>query len=548
MRYEPRVRNLWLGLTLPLLACGTQAVDPAIVEDDGGVRIRRDVFTVPVPAPPPNPDGTATPPELNQVTVVRYRLDTAGKAPRPARAIILLEPGFLGGAGSFDALARAMVRRSDASGALEAWALDRRSNQLEDHAGLEDALDSGVADRVNDYYFDGGTVAGHAFTGFKQQSDVAFMSEWGLAATEADLRAVVRLVPEAERPRRVVLAGHSLGGQVAAQYAAWDFDGTPGYQELAGLVMIDAVTGTEGQPPVISREQYEDGGFVDPEGFGSVAGLADVRTTDRYFEVPFLSTTLYVVADSTALRARLHPDAQERDPVRGEALKTLLLVDRLPQLTNRAAFGLPFDVHSAPLPIAGVNAGEVVGPTEEYDSPFGTGKLVRPSDPSLLYTWKEYDQVDPKEFTSLTDFAWAWTRPGADFGEWYFPNRLNLDGFAAASLTLQPGDWPYDVYGLKASKGREIDVPVLAMAAGVLQHASAYDALKAILPPVGSGRPQAGVTRDTRDGFEGVEYPMLSHLDGLSGADDPGSPVRDWYDHLAAFAKRVTPPGGVVVP
>jgi len=208
---------------------------------------------------------------------------------------------------------------------------------------------------------------------------------------------------------------------------------------------------------------------------------------------------------------------------RGTALQQLFLLDRLPAMTNRAAFGLAFDVHSSPMGIAGVNAGEAVGPLEEVDSPFGTGKIARPSDPSFKYTWQEYDQVTPRESTSLTDLSWAWTRTGADFGEWYFPTRLNLDGFAAASLVLGPGDWAYDAYGLKATHGREIDVPVLAMAAGEVVHASAYDALKNLLPPVGAGRPQAGAARSGTDGFEGV-------------------------DHLAAFSKRVTPAGGVVVP
>ena len=72
--------------------------------------------------------------------VVRYRVDTGKDAPKPARAILLLMPGFLGGAGSFDSLARAIVRRSTAEAPLEAWALDRRSNLLEDRTGLDAAL------------------------------------------------------------------------------------------------------------------------------------------------------------------------------------------------------------------------------------------------------------------------------------------------------------------------------------------------------------------------------------------------------------------------
>ena len=77
--------------------------------------------------------------------------------------------------------------------------------------------------------------------------------------------------------------GHSLGGQIAAQYAAWDFDGGAGYQDLAGLVLIDAVTGGEGQPSAITQAQYETDGFMDPDGFGTVQPLNEVRASTRFF-------------------------------------------------------------------------------------------------------------------------------------------------------------------------------------------------------------------------------------------------------------------------
>src|SRR5438876_1143455 len=74
------VRSLVL-LPVLLAACTVAPPpDPNVIEGDGGSAIRRDVFQVPVAAPSANPDGTQTPPELNQVTVVRYRLDT-GKQP-----------------------------------------------------------------------------------------------------------------------------------------------------------------------------------------------------------------------------------------------------------------------------------------------------------------------------------------------------------------------------------------------------------------------------------------------------------------------------------
>ncbi|MBX7190552.1 MAG: hypothetical protein K1X94_00755, partial [Sandaracinaceae bacterium] len=80
---------------------------------------------------PPNPEGTIDTPEAyDRARFVRYRASTATEP----RAIVLAMPGIFGGAGSFAPLARAIVRRSRASGsatgAIEVWAIDRRSNFL----------------------------------------------------------------------------------------------------------------------------------------------------------------------------------------------------------------------------------------------------------------------------------------------------------------------------------------------------------------------------------------------------------------------------------
>jgi hypothetical protein len=47
-------------------------------------------------------------------------------------------PGFLGGATTYDPLARDLVRRFN--GNLEIWAVDRRPNQLEDRLGAAHAI------------------------------------------------------------------------------------------------------------------------------------------------------------------------------------------------------------------------------------------------------------------------------------------------------------------------------------------------------------------------------------------------------------------------
>jgi pimeloyl-ACP methyl ester carboxylesterase len=530
------------------VACAPVPVDPNVIETDGGVAIRRDVLRVPAPKPPPNPiTQDATPDDFDAVTVVRYRVDTAGQPPRPARAIVLLMPGFLGGAGSFDSLARAIVRRSTPSEPLEAWAIDRRSNLMEDRRGIEAALTAKDAELLTGYYFDGKAIDGQTFSGFRTQESLAFESEWGLASTMNDLRAVVSLVPEADRRARVILAGHSLGAGLAGMYAAWDFEGTPGFSQLAGLVLIDGVTGSEGSALTVTREEYETTGLMGGT-FGGRPSLKQVRESVRYFAFPLLEAKLFPIGVGTAMRAMWRPDAIDLDRPRREALETLFLTNTLPRMTNRAAFGLAFDAATCPVSIAAVNAGATDGPLVDTPSPFGGGTIQKPANSNQTFRWNEFDQVEPAELTSLSEFALAWARPGVDFGEWYFPARLSLDTSLAASLTLKPDDWPVTAYGVRALHGRAMDLPVLVEAAGILSgQTSRYDALKALLPHVGDGRPQSGASRSEARGFVALSHPTFTHIDPLAGADVPGGAMAQWFDALAAFAKEHTPEGGVVV-
>ncbi|MBL8955316.1 MAG: hypothetical protein JNK82_31370, partial [Myxococcaceae bacterium] len=454
-----------IAVAVVLSACGKAAVvDPAIVETTNGVSIRRDLIRVAAPKPEANPmTGTATPDALDAVVVLRYRVDTAGGPPQPARAVVVLMPGFLGGAGGFDALARAVVRRSTPDAPLEAWAIDRRANLLEDHAGIDAAADAGNPDVLTSYYFEPGST----FGGFRSQDDLAYASEWGMASTMADLRAVIAQVPAAERKARVILAGHSLGGTLVAQYAAWDFEGSAGHDELAGLVMIDSVTGREGEPIAVTRDEYETTGVMSPS-MGAPVSLASVRGSARYVALPLLEASLYPLGAGAALRAMLRPDLLERDVPRAEALKLLFGLSTLPRFTNRAAFGLVFDAASCPVSIAAVNGGAAEGGELTLGpAVFGGGMLLKPTQVDATYRWREYDQVSPAEATSLDDLALAWARPGSDFGEWYFPARLSLDARLGESLTLSATDWPVQ-YGVRSFHGRALSLPVLVEAAGIL--------------------------------------------------------------------------------
>ncbi len=519
------------------------------VVDEGAVKIRREVFLVPGAKPAKNPIAAAhaaTPAEFDFVRVVRYRVDA--DPPKPARAIAVLMPGFLGGAGSYDPMARAIVRRSKGDDAFEAWAVDRRSNLMEDHHGLEVAQVKKDPEIALGYYFDDAEAEGKKFAGFLQPDEVAFESEWGLETTVGDLASVIHVVGAADRKARVVLVGHSLGASIVEEYAAWDFAGTPGFTELAGLVLIDGMTRNEGAAaPPVTKDEYVNGKSA---GLFSSPGLDAIRATTPYVALPFLGLDIYPIAAITSMRSRLAPEKIAKDPYRDKAFQTLLSLGSVPKMTNRGAMGLAFDSESNGISFAAVSCGTSKGgPTEKYTSLLG-GQLSQPSDPDATYDWVEYDQVSPKEHTSTDDIARSWYEgPGLDFAEWYFPARLAGDTPAAGSLVLKKGDWPLDEQGLRAMHGAEMDLPILGAVAGLVGDVKALDPLRALVKdvPIGAGRPLAGTPRTAEDAFRVVDITALTHIDPLSGADAGGGLVPRWYDTLTMWMKVNTPAGGVVV-
>ena len=519
----------------------------AVVEE-GAVKIRREVFLVKGATPPPNPDfDEATPAENNFVRVVRYRVDA--DPPLPARSVMVLMPGFLGGAGSYDALARAVVRRSAGGDAFEAWAIDRRSNLLEDHHGLDVAEVKKDPEAARAFYFDGAEVEGRTFAGFLGGADMLYASEWGIPTTIGDLRAVIDLVPAAERRGRVVLVGHSFGATIAEEFAAWDFGGKAGYEDLAGLVLIDGVSGNEGKATgPITQAEYENGG---PGPFGMSPGVKGIRKGTTYFALPLLGVKVLSVASIASMRAVWSPDEIVEDADRDQAFGVLLSLKDVPRMTNRGAAGLAFDDASNGISIAAVACGKSKGgPMEEYDALLG-GKLQHPSDPSATYDWVEFDEVSPAEHTSLDDFARSWfSGPGLDFAEWYYPYRLAQDGPIASTLVLGPGDFAYDLYGMRAVHGAKMDLPILAAAAGLVPNPASWDNLKALVAdvPIGPGRPLAGTPRTSEDAFHVFDVSELTHIDPLAGADTGSGKVSAWYDALVAWAAKHSPAGGVSVP
>ncbi|MFT3716911.1 MAG: hypothetical protein QM774_13500 [Gordonia sp. (in: high G+C Gram-positive bacteria)] len=190
------------------------------------------------------------------VSYLRFRSADGSSDPRAADRIMIAQPGILEGAGAFESVARNTVVKAAAEGRhVEFWALDRRSNCLEDHTGLR----AGVADKsfatAAGYYLHGKPVNGKRFAGFpdlvSSAGQLAWLKHVDLEQTLNDEYAIMRAeVPDQKaRKQKFLCGGHSLGGFITGYFAEWDFDGNrrtrndAGYNQCAGYFALDtAVT------------------------------------------------------------------------------------------------------------------------------------------------------------------------------------------------------------------------------------------------------------------------------------------------------------------
>lgn len=483
---------------------------------------------------PANPStGDDTPDAYDRARFLRFR----AAAPTAPRAIVLAMPGIFGGAGSFEHLARNLVRRSLAAGsasAIEVWAIDRRANHLEDTRGLDAAEAEDEIDVARGYYFGADTVGGESFPGFVSQDAASYASEWGLETHFGDLRAMIERVPASARRGHVFLLGHSLGASMTETFAAWVFpDGVRGADLLAGLVLVD---GAQGETAITETAYLEGGGG----GFMPFDGVPEIRTGNRYIALPLLGVSVYAQAEIVAMAAVLAPDeVRMGDRDRDRVLGTLLSVSRMPPMTNEAAFGLGFDDASNGLSFAAVSMGAPVGPVEPYESLFGA-TLERPSDRTVTYTWIDAPDTTPPEHTPVQNLAESWFSGPTNFAEWYFPARLAVDLAACAGLSAPGAGWEAD-FGLRCRGGAAMDAPVLAIAAG-LRDVASYDASRARGAPIGSGRPGAGASRDTDAAYRVVDVTFMTHIDPLTGADTEVNVVPE---EVLAFIAANAEPGTV---
>ncbi len=197
---------------------------------------------------------------LNSARYTRHHL--AGPPQQPD-GILVLVPGFEGGASDFRILAENVITRAKNAGfILEVWAFDRRTNQLEDSVGLDIAEEFLSPEIALDWLYGGeltipldAVLAGgpnRRAVFYDTQADLPFIASWTNLVFSRDIDAVVTAARAAARNQNVFLGGHSAGTGFTARYASTDFNLTgagsadPGYAKLRGLVLLEGGGGSVG--------------------------------------------------------------------------------------------------------------------------------------------------------------------------------------------------------------------------------------------------------------------------------------------------------------
>ena len=337
-----------------------------------------------------------------------------------ARDVLVLMPGTQGGAGDFTLTARYLERRFDD---LQVWAIDRRTQALEDTAVFRKVLAGKVSLKsMFDHYLgwiaNGGTPANHFQ--FLDAGQYPFARRWGMGVALRDAHAVVQRARA--QGRRVVLGGHSLGASLTLAYASWDFGGRPGYKDLDGLVLIDG--GLLGSFDAYDLAQAKQ-------------AISDLRDGNPFAQLlgpglPPESAGLF--AEVGGLYARLAP----HEPASALQQFPLLPPELNPPfpVTDRALFGYGFDRDTSPL---------------DPDLRINGGRLATSGDPR--------DWVNGG-VTPVHRLAGTFGQEPSNSVEWYFPRRLTIDTNGADQLR----DNAVARYlGLRLFHARQVDLPLYAL-------------------------------------------------------------------------------------
>lgn len=403
--------------------------------------------------------------------------------PSSAGTVLVLMPGFSGGAGDFTLVGRDLVERVPG---LQVWAVDRRSQALEDTSMFDRAArGQATPQQAFDFYL--GAFANPAYTGprFAPQdlSKLGFAAEWGLPTALGDVRRVVLRARRAGK--RVILGGHSLGASMTAIYAAWDFGGgRTGARDIDGMVLIDggplgAFDDTSSPSAVRSRLAA-----IRKQPFADLVGLG----------LPWAQGVFAALGGLYADRLPL-----ERSPFSDFALLPAQFKPPVPA-TNRAFLGHAFDASTSPRSLALIH--------------LRAGSLAPAGDPR--------DWVDG-EVSPIARVARFWAQSPVNGIEWYFPLRLSLDVDAASGLRSTAAT---RLLGLRPLRPGAVDVPLYAFQTDLTRGRVLRGARRFIAR---SRVPRERSTLVDRSS-------STSHLDPLTAAPE----TNDFLKTVVPFLRRVS--------
>lgn len=397
---------------------------------------------------------------------------------KTAKRVLVLIPGTSGGAGDFTLIARQLVKRVPH---LAVWAVDRREQALEDTSRFAMALHGTITPRqAFDYYL--GWLADSSVTKHYQAPDAArfgFMRQWGLKLALEDVRRVV--LSARRQGKQVILGGHSLGASETAAYAAWDFNGHPGYKDLVGLVLIDGGLGATPSPTAAKDADKAIAGLKGSSPWLDLLGIG----------LPWAAGAF---AESGAIFARKAPQApseMQSFPLLPPAFKPPV------QATNEGLFGYAFDESTSPaaLSLIHVRAGELAA-----DGSWQNG-----------------------EVTPIQNLAQTFGQEPSNAVEWFYPKRLSIDTGAADGLANTAAARKL---GLRLLHRAQVDIPLFVMQTSlsggrVLNRARSF---------VSRSRIPHAVLVDASA--------TESHLDPLTGAPDRNA----FMVRVVPFLKGINPP------
>lgn len=370
-------------------------------------------------------DDAQTPDWLDRIAYVRHWSGGAGQAPPAPSAVLILIPGYLGGAEDFRYAGERLVARLPW---LQVWAADRRSNFLENRAGMELAQSLNNPGPAAAYYLGGMDIPGlppHAdphpaawdgasreFSLSQAEAASLGMDGWGLETALGDVRALIAHARALYPNAKLYLGGHSLGGMTAQIYAAWRFGHTPhtaGWHDIDGLVLIDGgVNGPEWQSVLIGQYVRDLALIAAGQVYWDDLSIGISPFVGQLAEIAALADSLAPAAESFLWKGLPPPFAW---PVAGTAP------------TNKALFAAFTDDDYGFSGTFRLHQGKLSGPIG-----------ITPEGRYLLH-WTDFYQTSPPELSS-TD-VWArslWQSRQTNGIEWYFPVRLNAEIDLASNL------------------------------------------------------------------------------------------------------------------